>query len=122
MSGKFTWDDFSNGVNNVVNTVGDVACDVFDQSKKYVKKASLKRKLNDKFRELGEITQQELEIGKKETEKKKKLCAEIAELKAQIAKADAKEDEPAVATIVCPKCGKASPSNAVFCISCGAQL
>lgn len=122
MSNSSTWDNISDGISKAAKAVGNAAGDVYTYSKKTVKTASLKCELREKYCALGRIVAEEAGGVAAANEKKSQLLSEIDGLKSKLSAEDKKDAEPAVAVLVCSKCGQSLPSNAAFCFACGTKL
>lgn len=114
------WDNISDGIKKAAKTVGNVAAEVYDQGKKQVKKVSIKGDIRQRTYKIGELVVSQSENGVDQSAAVAELVKEVAELKTKLT--EKTDDDAAVAELVCPKCGSAMPSNAVYCFVCGQRL
>lgn len=117
-----TWDDISDGISKAAKAVGNAAGDAFTYGKKTVKTVSAKCELREKFCELGRVVSEESETGIPAGEKKGQLLKDIVNIKRKLYRTKNEDSGPAVAVLVCSKCGQSLPSNAVYCYTCGTKL
>lgn len=114
-------DDVVINAKSAAEAVGKKAGQLVDASKLRISAAELNAEISKRYEALGQYVFEECREKLGQDAEAMGKAAEIDELKAQLA-AVQKELSDKQNKVICPCCGKQSPSAAQFCSNCGARL
>lgn len=114
------WDKFVDGARDVVNTMADVAGNLYEKGKGYVNVKRVEMQLRDDYRLLGKL-QYQAEMGQDhDEEQKKSLVEKISDQLEELKRAGTEEGK--YEFISCKNCGAMISNEANFCPSCGVRV
>lgn len=114
-------DDVVVNAKSAAEAVGKKAGQIVDVSKLRINSAELNSEISKRYETLGQYVYENCRDTLSEDAEVVGKMAEIDDLKAQHA-AVQKELGEKQNKVVCPTCGKHSPSSALFCSNCGTKL
>lgn len=115
---KNTFDSIIDGSREFIGAAAEKAADVVNVSKSYVERASLKLKLDDKYRDLGRLCYHMHKTGSDESGGVKAIIKEIKSMEGQLEMAEEITGKPKI----CAFCGRKNSSDNVYCSGCGEKL
>ena len=115
------WDKLVDSAKGVVNSVADVAGEIYGKGRDYVGTKRTEMQLRDNYRLLGKIQYQAESGMDYDEDQKKKVISVIDELIAEIKKSGGSEEKK-YEFVACKYCEVMVANDSNYCPNCGKEL